>query len=378
MAKAGQRRFPLRVFFLGAVVAACGGDGDLGDVGLRGFSTVQAGPPIPESAWTLSPLREYGSLDGPVMFVIPWAVTVLADGSLVVADLADCQISVIERPSGRLRTRIGRCGDGPGEFRIVRTVASVGDTIFVYDQGRSAIVAMARDQEGDRWVQARRITLDELGGPRALSHFDVIDDSTLVVVTEYPGHAAVILVDRATGDFRRSLVEVPEIATRSNRTIRHLAACVAPPEAAPEPMVVAINEWAFEGVGVLAGTGAEQFHFATDYGVPPQQGRGGHWQSGWLRAEVSCGASAALFQMQADPPPGPVEIDGPIMYLAGGDIVIEARGYDGRLLMRNTNEVGGALLGAVGDTIFVDGTGPGGYPVIREYVLEPRKSIDTP
>ena len=331
-----------------------------------------------DSAWTLRLLREYGSLDGPVMFVIPWAVTVLTDGSLVVADLADCEISVIERPGGRLRTRIGRCGDGPGEFRIVRTVASAGDSVFVYDQGRSAVVVMAEDPEYGRWVQARRITLDELGGPRSLSHLGVIDDSTLVAVTEYPGHAAVILIDRVTGDFRESLVEVPEIATRSNRTIRHLAACVAPPEAASAPMVVAINEWAFEGVGVIAGTGAEQFHFATDYGVRAQQGRDGHWQSGWMRAEVSCGASGALFQMQADPPPGPVETDGPILFLSGGDIVIEARAYDGTVLMRGASEIGGVLLGAVGDTIFVDGTGPGGYPVIREYVLEPRKTIDTP
>ena len=49
MAKAEQRHFPLLVFFLGTALAACGGDGTLGDVGLPGFSTVQAEPPV---QWT--------------------------------------------------------------------------------------------------------------------------------------------------------------------------------------------------------------------------------------------------------------------------------------------------------------------------------------
>ena len=127
---------------------------------LWGGATVHPESAVSDSTWEAVVLREYGSLTGDISFGLVAGATIRHDGSLVVVDRADCALVVIDRPAGTLRSRLGGCGQGPGE--------SIG----------------------------------------TISHLEVLDDSTLLVAREFVGRATVETIDRDTGDPRDILVEL--------------------------------------------------------------------------------------------------------------------------------------------------------------------------
>lgn len=335
---------------------------------MPGLSEVRAETARADSSWVAVPLREYGSWSGEISFGAPIDATVLADGSLVVADLYACTLTVIARPDGRLRHRLGRCGDGPGEFRMIRIIDAFGDSLFVYDQGHGAVVVL--DEAGH---EMRRVPLEIVGGRSVtLSHLAVVDDSTLVVATESADHAGVALVDSRTGAFRKSLLDAPPIATRSDGWIRHMAACVEPN--GRSPTIVATSEWALEGVGLESETGEERFHFLTALDLPPTLASGGAWVPGPARVDVACGRSLALFRVVTVDPD---DFTGNVADIRASSVILEARAYDGTLLMRrsivDTASVLRAPMGAFrGDTVFLLAEKVRPYPVVSEIVLRPR------
>ena len=332
------------------------------------LSEVRAEAAEEDSSWVAVPLRRYGSLSGELSFGAPIDATVLTDGSLVVADLYACTLTVIERPEGRLRHKLGRCGDGPGEFSMIRTVDAFGDSLFVYDQGHGAVIVL--DETGH---EARRVRLGVVGGRRVtLSHLAVPNDSTLMIATESAGHASVALVDSRTGAFRRSLADAPPIAMLSDDWIRHMAACVKP--GSRSPTIVATSEWALEGVGLDADTGEERFHFLTSLDLPPTLASNGVWVPGPARVDVACGRSLALFRVVTVDPD---DFAGNMADIRASSVILEARAYDGTLLMRrsivDTASVLRAPMGAFrGDTVFFLSEEVRPYPVVSEVVLRPR------
>ncbi|MXX77851.1 MAG: hypothetical protein F4Z33_02435 [Gemmatimonadales bacterium] len=361
------RRFhALRQLLLCFSVLGCGEDNHPWLI--PGLSEVRAETAEADSSWVAVPLREYGSLSGEISFGAPVDATVLADGSLVVADLYACTLTVIARPDGRLRQKLGRCGDGPGEFRMIRIIDAFAGSLFVYDQGHGAVVVL--DETGH---ETRRVPLEIVGGRGVtLSHLAVLDDSTLVIATESVDHAGVALVDSRTGAFRRSLVEAPPIAVRSDGWIRHMAACVEPN--GRSPTIVATSEWALEGVGLVSDTGEERFHFLTSLDLPPTLASGGAWVQGPARIDVACGRSLALFRaVTVDPD----DFTGSMADIRASSVILEARAYDGALLMRrsimDTSPVLRAPMGAFrGDTVFLLADRVRPYPVVSEIVLRPR------
>lgn len=66
-----------------------------------------------------------------------------SDGTLYLFDPLDPAILVFG-PDGAFRRRIGRNGDGPGEFRV-GTISLIGDTIAMQDGGNSRMVLFATD-----------------------------------------------------------------------------------------------------------------------------------------------------------------------------------------------------------------------------------------
>lgn len=335
---------------------------------LPGLSDVRAEAAGADSSWVAVSLREYGSLSGEISLGAPIDAAVLADGSLVVADLHACTLTVIARPEGRLRHKLGRCGDGPGEFRMIRIIDTFGDSIFVYDQGHGAVVVL-----DDTGHEARRVPLGVVGGRRVtLSHLAVLDDSTLVVATEAADHASVALVDSRTGVFRRSLLDAPPIAMRSDGWIRHMAACVEP--GSRSPTIVATSEWALEGVGFVSDTGEERFHFLTSLDLPPTLTSGGTWVPGPARVDVACGRSLALYRVVTVDPD---DFTGDIADIRASSVILEARAYSGALLMRwsvvDTASVLRGPMGAFrGDTVFLLAERVRPYPIVSEIVLRPR------
>ena len=205
-----------------------------------------------------------------------------------------------------------------------------------------------------------------------LSHLAVPNDSTLMIATESAGHASVALVDSRTGAFRRSLADAPPIAMLSDDWIRHMAACVKP--GSRSPTIVATSEWALEGVGLDADTGEERFHFLTSLDLPPTLASNGVWVPGPARVDVACGRSLALFRVVTVDPD---DFAGNMADIRASSVILEARAYDGTLLMRrsivDTASVLRAPMGAFrGDTVFFLSEEVRPYPVVSEVVLRPR------
>lgn len=87
--------------------------------------------------WSIGsdPLVSIGELDGPpeYLFARVAAVRLLGDGALAVADRGDGTIRIYDS-GGEFRRAMGREGDGPGEFRYIRTLrVRDPDTLEVYD-----------------------------------------------------------------------------------------------------------------------------------------------------------------------------------------------------------------------------------------------------
>lgn len=99
----------------------------------------------PQGNWVLSttPALELGGPDaaGPTEFGEIMGVARLANGDIVVADASNTELRVF-RSTGEFLRRIGRKGQGPGEFNAVWSVAALGDTIFATDNtGRLNVFA---------------------------------------------------------------------------------------------------------------------------------------------------------------------------------------------------------------------------------------------
>ena len=356
---------PLRltgVFLICAALAACNDTPPNPDL-FAGFSRVRVESPSPDSSLVAVLIREYGSMSGEDSFGMPWALAVRDDGSLVVSDITDpCTLTVVDRPSGVVREKLGVCGEGPGEFKMITALATDADTLFVYDRGTSYIVVL--DPAG---TEVRRYVPTGVGAYRTLDDLAVLDDSTLIVTTSDVGRATVESIDRATGELREVWLETTENAEMAEM-LRHLSACVH--RDADPPMIVAMNERVFEGVGVAADTREERLHFQTSFADLREDGLENPASAG-----VRCGATMALFSGST---PGPVERTSTSVTFRWGIVLREARDYNGTLRMRVLVEDSGSLLhgglGAMrGDTLFVMNSTARAYPVVAEFVLEPAR-----
>lgn len=347
-------------FLLCLALAACADASSDPDL-FAGFGPVRMESPTPDASLEPVFIREYGSLSGEDTFGMPWSAVVRDDGSLVVADILDpCVLTVIDRPSGVVRGKLGRCGEGPGEFKMIMALATDADSLYVYDQDPGIIIVL--DPEG---IEARRFTVEGVGGPlNTVDDLALLDDSTMLIARSQVGRASVETVDRGTGRLRRVWFETPEDAELAE-TIRHLSACARP--GSGPATIVAMNEWVFEGVGVSPETGEERLHFHTSFAGLRDDG------DGPSSTRVRCGASVALFRGTT---PGRMEDLGIAVTARAGVVVLEARGYDGTLRMRMILEDEGSLvrgaLGAVrGDTLFLLNRTAREYPVVAEFVLQP-------
>ncbi|GMV06787.1 MAG: hypothetical protein AMXMBFR53_30620 [Gemmatimonadota bacterium] len=133
---------------LGHAVAACGGEG-----GVPSTYTIRdsAGIQVIEStdaawgavpAWSVSaqPTTRIGSVEGAeaIRFHRITSATRLGDGRLVVGDAGSGQVRIFA-PDGTHESTLGSLGDGPGEFRSIRSLDAHGDSIVVFDPGLSRV-----------------------------------------------------------------------------------------------------------------------------------------------------------------------------------------------------------------------------------------------
>lgn len=115
------------------------------------------------------PELRIGSVDDPEAgFSAIGRVTVDRDGQIYVLEAMDMQIRVYTPHGDELR-RIGRRGEGPGEFQRVGSIGVVGDTLWTFDQAGDRITLFARD--GRLLSTARAETpMIPLWRPRCVGH----------------------------------------------------------------------------------------------------------------------------------------------------------------------------------------------------------------
>lgn len=132
------------------------------------------GPP----GWNLSqaPLLDVGDSGGPPLYSITSAKR-LSDGRIVVASAGTKELQIYS-PDGRLLSRVGRAGEGPGEFQTPYWVGVLpGDSIAVWDLGLSRLSLFTPAGEFTRSVSPRG-ALGVL--PRVVG---VLDNGRVVLLT---------------------------------------------------------------------------------------------------------------------------------------------------------------------------------------------------
>jgi hypothetical protein len=92
------------------------------------------------------PLWSISSASGDTIFGLPtYAATRASSGSVFISDQSRMGIVELDAATGKLRTIIGRKGDGPGEVRAVGPVGLSPDAslLGMYDQGRQTVEVYA-------------------------------------------------------------------------------------------------------------------------------------------------------------------------------------------------------------------------------------------
>jgi hypothetical protein len=97
--------------------------------------------------WEVEEQVRIGSLDDPEhSLVAVGGVRIAPDGRLYVLQAADDQIRVYGA-DGDLQRRIGRSGEGPGEFGSISGLGFRGDTLYVADRGLNRLSLLTLDGE---------------------------------------------------------------------------------------------------------------------------------------------------------------------------------------------------------------------------------------
>ena len=255
-----------------ALAVAIAGSVDATDPYLTAQTTVlvrdSAGVRIVESlaprwptgrGWRLGPtaLLTIGSVSGQddYLFEDVVAGSRLADGSIVVADASASEIRVFDR-SGALLRRMGRPGEGPGEFRWL-TAAWVGqDNVWAFD---NALVRVSKFALGGSFVDSFRLTIAP-GSGRPSLQAQLMDGSLLVLsappgvvpqnVGVFEGSTWMLQRYAYTGEYINAIARLKE-SPRWGHDIPGL------PPGLPLPFYPSLGSFAVSGNSVYAGEGID-------------------------------------------------------------------------------------------------------------------------
>lgn len=160
--------------------------------------------------------------DGNPTFLYAAAATQLSNGMVAVADPYDVSIRFFN-PSGELTRKVGRLGDGPGEFNSPWWLKQCGqDTVFVWDDIQGQITVI--DSAGH---VVREINHPEVMLELACSRTGAISRISRPRVTDLPSaetphHRAPLLITDTRGD-THSVGEVPAAENRPMGVMSRLA-----------------------------------------------------------------------------------------------------------------------------------------------------------
>jgi len=319
-------------------------------------------------------VREYGSAEGDLAFGTIAGLAISQKGILAVVEPVDCRVWLVDTGSGEGRT-VGRCGDGPGEFRRPAAAAFAGDTLVVFDADRLVLVKIAPDG-----VEAARfpLALPELGAIGVSDLHVGQDRSILSALVLLPSgqsseHLQIAAFDWSTGAPIGRGLTAPLIARTTPRPIlRPGTLCVSSSSGAGD-MVVAVNTWGPQ-VAILDRNGLKPLvsvRIPVAWAHPSEHSqRRGHWGPMNPQPRAACGERYAVigYRRQETVPRDIPKV------LSAAMVVLDLHEQSLSLLGGDAPpETGSVLLmtpgAAAGDRFFFFSNGFFGYPMIREYRL---------
>jgi len=299
------------------------------------LSGVIHGPGAAQNGYALRFLRSIGSEQGPLSFGRIGVAAINDAGLLAVTDFTTCQIFLIplNTDAGSV-SRIGRCGDGPGEFRAILALTFHGDTLIAFDGQRREFVLVT--------TEGREVARHSLAAPSeffAVTFLTALDDARLLIgrsvppltfgrTSEEAGSAFMVTLDRRTGQPAARHVPVPEVGQRNEvGALNHVANCRQSPRT--HGYLVAFQEWRFEGTVLdpVSGREVARFRSPVRWDRHRQHPRGGGGVlPGAIATAAACGRDAfVVWQLAAGEPPNLME---------GRAGRLEVRSWGGALLHR--------------------------------------------
>jgi hypothetical protein len=329
------------------ILIGCGGDGDLGNADFRFRDVGQAA--------VLSPAGEVGTIrflsfvtdaDGDNATERITAVGATdEDGVIAVADLASCDVALIDvRSAQRIKT-VGRCGEGPAEFSFISGLELRNDSLYVFDANRQLLQVI--DAAGEEVVR-QRFSDWWPGEPGRLVWGGVFRPGELLLVRSHNGREApgdttwpdwrtpVFTVALASGKREWSALRIPqaaEVVAQRAGMFHPMRACVRPDRAQLGREVVITHRLAMESVvlkslrpTVRSVTREEWMTPVPDTTVP------GGMAWGIDRAEVACGTDMYALGVRSFEGSDERERD-----TAGR---LEVRTYDGKVITAHSWQSG--------------------------------------
>ncbi|MFQ5680090.1 MAG: hypothetical protein ACE5HP_11605 [Gemmatimonadota bacterium] len=114
-----------------------------------------------EEGWSVDPVPELdlatSGRGAPHEFDRVTDATRLRDGTVAVADYTSREVRLFSA-SGEFLRRVGREGEGPGDFQRLRSVDRYrGDSVVVYDHSLSRVTVLSPEWEAARFISLREI-----------------------------------------------------------------------------------------------------------------------------------------------------------------------------------------------------------------------------
>jgi hypothetical protein len=135
----------------------------------------------PQARWTVAatPTVQIGAVSGPAEAALGTVRTAhqLADGRIAVIDSKARQVYMYG-PAGQSLVRIGRRGNGPGEYQSPSWLGSRGDTLLVFD-GSEAAPALLRFTKAARPIDKQAVSVGTQGRFPQIVH--LLADGSMVL-----------------------------------------------------------------------------------------------------------------------------------------------------------------------------------------------------
>jgi len=326
-------------------------------------------------------VRTWGAAVGSASFSAIGPVAISEGGVLAAYDTRACEIALFDLTSSQFLGRIGRCGEGPGDFSRVSGIGFGGaGTIVVYDGPARRLHFLSATGE-----ELRRIPVgfaNEHGGVQALFF---LPGDTLIASRSFMGAATLTgavgpdrkVLARATLDppsITATSIDFPAVMDKHRGNLQAgYATCVRPGNG--QRRVALMNRWAFESVILDAGhlTPVARHVTQLEWGAPRESPEepGVMMPYGGIPS-ATCSDEWVMFSQ--------IKLAGEGRDLRPDGGYVEIRDYDGNLIastsLSPTDSMWfGLPVAARGDRVFFRVNREAPFPQIQEYRLSLGRSL---